>query len=241
MFNLRFGNMNKTRQHTDEEVWTVWKLFGGHPKYHECGDIDVGTNGCKLGLADRVLVTLVRAVLSSVDFLLLASILDSLGEEASLNIMEVLRSWVSQRGLSQLEADHAAELSHRKKKTLFYTTKNSFLVKQCDAIVELLPPSNANKPPLPRVQRNQGAGLNRLKESLTKDMLRGSLGESYDSDDDNDDIHHHDFGQGGGGVVDLPEHSPRGPSSPRKPANNDKPLRASLTRIPSTVRHQLDL
>ena len=85
MFNLRFGNMNKSRQHSDEEIWAVWKLLGGHPKYIGANDFHVGINGSKLGLADRVLVALARALLSSVDFLLLASTLDALGEVRSFH------------------------------------------------------------------------------------------------------------------------------------------------------------
>jgi len=141
MHNLRFGNMNKDNmhRHTEEEIWAVWSLLGGNPKYLHLPDLDVGTNGCRLGPTDRILVSITRALLSSVDLLLLASTLDPLGEQASIHITRVLRDWVANRGLSILSTEMSVSLGHRKLKTLAYTTKNAYLTKEADLIVQTLP------------------------------------------------------------------------------------------------------
>lgn len=147
MYNLRFGNMNKGKSqiYSDAEVWAVWRLFGGNPKYADAAakakqggdaeEIDVRA----LSLADNITLGLVRAMLSSSDLLLLGSTLDGLGEQASTRNMLELREWVRNRGLQCLTTGAAGNVavSMKKKKTLIFSTRMVHLQNEADSVIEI--------------------------------------------------------------------------------------------------------
>ena len=142
LFNLRFGCMEEdSPQHTDDEVWSVWKLLGGDPRFQYMPEFDCGADGSRLCVTDRIVCSLTRALLSDCDLLLIASTLDPLGEQAATKIMLVLRRWVAERGLSEISA-HDAHLpdsvENRTKNTLIFTSKNAHLANEADAVIEVL-------------------------------------------------------------------------------------------------------
>ena len=93
--NLRFGNQMKL---TDEQIWEVCDMLKiGHLR--EKGDKIVGRGGEKLSSSTRTLVGLARALLSSVDFLLLANTLDSLTPQDRLKVVGVLKEMIDNRGM----------------------------------------------------------------------------------------------------------------------------------------------
>merc|ERR1719506_3012593 len=99
MNNLRFGNQ---KTHTDEEIWNVCKLVGLGQKLIGQGDMQMGNGGVKMSLSDRIYVCIARALLSSVDLLLLSNSLDMLGPEEGGHVLKLLRTWLNERGMACL-------------------------------------------------------------------------------------------------------------------------------------------
>ena len=126
MYNLRFGNQ---KEHTDDEIWELCRLVGLSEDVLYRGELQVGHNGMKIALSDRINVCLARALLSSVDLLLLSNPLDVLGDDEGLQFLELLKEWRSQRGMACLSADHPPGVSVGllKKKSVFYVTKSKAL------------------------------------------------------------------------------------------------------------------
>jgi hypothetical protein len=84
----------------------------------------IGLNGEKLSLTNRTLLGLARALLSSVDLLLMSNVLDLLGPVQATKAMAVLRELTSRRCLSVLATEAATVPMHlRKKKTVIFSTK----------------------------------------------------------------------------------------------------------------------
>jgi ABC-type multidrug transport system ATPase subunit len=84
----------------------------------------IGLNGERLSLTDRALLTLARALLSSVDFLLISNLLDVLGPNQAIRVIAVLKELTEKRGLSVLQTETMSTPMHlRKKKTVIFSTK----------------------------------------------------------------------------------------------------------------------
>ena len=101
MANLRLGNKH---EHSDDEIWELSAQIGLSSELIGRGDVPVGVSGEKLALSDRICVSIIRALLSSVDLLLLPNVLDSLGQDRALRVMKVLRLLRIQRITSYFEA-----------------------------------------------------------------------------------------------------------------------------------------
>ena len=77
MYNLRFGEFEK---HTDDEIWTLCEKLGMSSELIGHADYDVGFMGEQIAYSDRVITNVARCLLSSVDLLLFACTLDTIGE-----------------------------------------------------------------------------------------------------------------------------------------------------------------
>merc|ERR550514_977131 len=86
----------------------------GHPHF------DVGTDGSTLKMSDRLCVSLVRALVSDTEVLLVSSVLDVLGEERGRKVVEFLKAYVRSCGLPGLQ--HELPLRFRHRKTVMYTS-----------------------------------------------------------------------------------------------------------------------
>ena len=86
----------------EDKIWEVCESLGiGHLKSKK--DMTVGMNGRRLSSSETVLITLARALLSSVDILLLSNTLDNLDPEpggAREKVLQVLKEMIDNRGLS---------------------------------------------------------------------------------------------------------------------------------------------
>ena len=74
------------------------KMGIGHLK--DMGDIIVGSGGNKLSSSERSLITLTRALLSSVDILLLSNTLDNFTTDTRTKVLEVIHEMIQNRGLA---------------------------------------------------------------------------------------------------------------------------------------------
>lgn len=135
MYNLKFGNQFA---HKDEEIWSLCEQIGLSSELVGQPELDVGTGGEKLALSDRICVSIIRALLSSVDLLLLANALDGLGEAHAFRVMGVLHEFIEFRGLPCLQSEYEGTPTHlKKKKTVFLSTKLPLVEKEADAIIAL--------------------------------------------------------------------------------------------------------
>lgn len=144
MENLKFGNQ---KQHTEEEIWECCRLVGVEEELVGRSDFPVGHNGQKLSLSNRLYICLARALLSSVDLLLISNTLDVLGNEDSTAFVGLLKKWRDNRGMPCLSQDSPAgvDVSLLKKKTVFYVTKNVALETVADAVMSLRRDEASNK------------------------------------------------------------------------------------------------
>jgi len=137
MYNLKFGNQC---EHPEEEIWALCEQVGLSSELMGQGGVDVGTMGEKLALSDRVCISIIRTLLSSVDLLLLANSLDALGEAHALKVMGVFQELIHHRGLPVLKTEMARTPPHlKKKKTIFISTKLPILEHECDSTIFLKP------------------------------------------------------------------------------------------------------
>ena len=67
--------------------------------FYVTGDKPLGFNGEKLSSSTRTLIGITRALLSSVDLLLLANTLDSLTNKDRKRILNILKEMVLKRGM----------------------------------------------------------------------------------------------------------------------------------------------
>mmetsp|Transcript_97166 Transcript_97166/g.270426 ORF Transcript_97166/g.270426 Transcript_97166/m.270426 type:complete len:110 (+) Transcript_97166:3-332(+) len=95
-------------------------------------DFDVGTDGQRLRYSDRVIVTIARALMHDVDFFLLSSCLDVLGEHHCVKVVRFLRQFSAQRGY---QTHVPPALRHAK--TVLYTSKFEATQSQADHLVRL--------------------------------------------------------------------------------------------------------
>jgi ABC-type transport system involved in cytochrome bd biosynthesis fused ATPase/permease subunit len=86
----------------------------------------LGLNGEKLSITDQVLLSVARALLSSVDFLLISNMLDLLSPEQADNVLKILAEWCEKRCISELKMENSmTPAGLRKKKTVIFSTKHS--------------------------------------------------------------------------------------------------------------------
>jgi len=128
--NLRWGNKV---EHTDEDILGLCKALGMNSNLIGKPDMDVGLNGQRLALSQRVLVCIARALLSSVDLLLLCNSLDNMPVDQANHVMGVLRTMVENKGLKCLSHERRVDISLKKKKTIFLITNNPEIEMLADA------------------------------------------------------------------------------------------------------------
>ena len=84
----------------------------------------IGLNGERLSMTNRALLSVARALLSSVDLLLISNMLDLLGPAQAKNVFTLLSEFCKDRALSVLATEAATTPMHlRKKKTVIFSTK----------------------------------------------------------------------------------------------------------------------
>jgi len=144
MENLKFGNQ---KPHTVEEIWECCRIFGLSQKLLGKADLKVGYRGVKISMSDRIIVSICRAFLSSVDLLLLSNSLDMLGIEDSTACFEAMRCWVENRGLPCLSQENPEGVSTalKKRKTAFFVSKSVDMENQADAIINIASSSYDDK------------------------------------------------------------------------------------------------
>lgn len=96
----------------------------GHGPKEVWGLRPVGLNGEKLALSERIRIVLIRAMLSSVDMLLLHNVLDPLGPADADHVIGLLKDFVKDRGLKCLPQDMTQAHHLRKQKTVVISTKS---------------------------------------------------------------------------------------------------------------------
>jgi len=139
--NLQFGNKKKI---AEKEIWKVCdRLKIGHLK--KLGEEKVGNGGLKLSSTEQARITLARALLSSVDMLLLANTLDNFDPETTKLAFSLLQEMVNNRGLAydiapgvpddKYTAQVKKGLLLRKPKTVFFVTKDKELEAMADHII----------------------------------------------------------------------------------------------------------
>lgn len=136
LFNLTFGC---TFKHPLQEIVSLCKRIGlSRYLIDDLDKIDVGRMGEKLASSDRVIITVVRALLSNVDFLIIFNTLDTLGEDAGDTVMEILGEFVEKRGLLELKKHYdATPISLKEKKTIVCATKIKKIRDKADYIMNL--------------------------------------------------------------------------------------------------------
>jgi len=154
-YNLKFGHQFK---HPDHEVWDVeiWNLLTqlgvskdlrgytaqdfafGSPGRRAKKLRLIGLNGERLSTTDRALLTIARALLSSVDLLLISNVLDLLGPQQAEKVVAVLKELTTNRCLSCLATEAASTPMHlRKQKLVIFSTKIKELEDLADERVDL--------------------------------------------------------------------------------------------------------
>ena len=133
MENLRFGNKE---EHSDEDIWELCRMLGMDEQIIGQADMTVGQMGQRLALSQRITVCIARALLSSVDFLLISNTLDGLPLEHAAKCVHILHLMVSNRGLNCLSCDMNVPIAFRKMKTVFLITSKPEIEGLVDACVE---------------------------------------------------------------------------------------------------------
>jgi len=140
MANLRFGGQHDSEGnplHSDDEVWEVCKMLGISDDVVGHGDRKVGPDGCKLSASNRTLICVARALLSSVDLLLLANALDALGPSELERVMKVLSQMVTDSGINVLSAEKGLPACLKKKKTVVVSSAHVHIESFCDNTISL--------------------------------------------------------------------------------------------------------
>ena len=103
MDNLRFG---QSFEHTDDEIWDMCRHFGMNPDLINKPKMEVGEAGNRLSFTDGMMVSLVRAMLSSPDLVLLPGTLDVLGEDLARTVSKRLQQYVQERKFECLRSEN---------------------------------------------------------------------------------------------------------------------------------------
>ena len=146
-YNLKFGVQvaEPDVDIFDREVWSLLETLqvsedirGRSPEEFSVGPSalklrPVGLHGEKLSLTNRVLLVIARALLSSVDLLLLGNLLDLLPLELAQNTLTVLRELATNRCLRCLETEwEELPLNLRKPKLIIFNSS----VKELESYVD---------------------------------------------------------------------------------------------------------
>lgn len=94
-------------------------------------------NGRKLSITERCSICVARALLSSVDLLLLGGNLDILTLDHANSILKVLKKWRWTRGMGCLAAEGGGNVLLKKPKTIFFVTNTQELAEQADTMIVL--------------------------------------------------------------------------------------------------------
>ena len=161
-------HVNPDTEAWDSEIWTLLNalrvsegVIGQTAAAFSLGDSamkrrQVGLNGEKLSLTDRVLLSIARALLSSPDLLLFSNVLDVLPLDLAVNVLTLLQELVSNRCLKCLAYENKhVRRALRKKKLVIFSTKVAELQSCADAWMEL-----AKLPEPPEVTTQTQAGRN---------------------------------------------------------------------------------
>ena len=136
MDNLLFGNK---KNHPEEEIITVASLCGLSKRLCLNPHTDIGDGGNKLSLTEKISVCVARALLSSVDLLLLAGTLDVLTFAHAEDILDLIGRWVHDRGMQCLSAESTGpNVLLKKKKTCVYVTNTKGLDAKADLVMKLV-------------------------------------------------------------------------------------------------------
>jgi ABC-type multidrug transport system fused ATPase/permease subunit len=142
MYNLIYGYIgsyaavtNSLGTVTPDDVWDMCRSIGMSAELIGNEDFDVGTNGEALKASDRLVISIVRALLFDTDVLFISSALDVLGEKQAMRVLKLLHDYVHTGGIPGHKYPHAPHLRHQK--TILYTTKFATLANEdvCDSIL----------------------------------------------------------------------------------------------------------
>lgn len=135
IYNLRFGEFV---EHPESEIWALCAKLGLSPDLLGAPDFDVGFMGEKIPYSDRVIVSVARILLSSVDLVLLASTLDGIGERHMERVIKVLHELIDHRGLPCLESEVGSQpLALRKVKTVILSSKLHHVCDLADSVLAI--------------------------------------------------------------------------------------------------------
>jgi len=134
MENLKWGN-EVSPAHEETEIWELCLSLGMSDKLLGKPDIQVGNQGQRLAISQRVIVCVARAILSQADLLLISGALDVLNQEQAQKILNVLRDMVTHRGVSFLSADNIVKLQDRDFKTVFFISASDDIQDMADKVL----------------------------------------------------------------------------------------------------------
>jgi len=144
MFNLQYGilvpiirsypkatqmRVNKFAPRT--AIWNACEAMGMTPSLIGADDFDVGTGGERLKMSDQLIVCIVRALVARTDVIMMAGVLDILGEMQGRKVLQVLSAYVDEgalpgtwEGIPQMHA-----------KTVIYSTRATSLQEMSDTVL----------------------------------------------------------------------------------------------------------
>jgi ABC-type multidrug transport system fused ATPase/permease subunit len=154
IYNLKFGcqHNHENESQFDVEIYHLLKLLGVSKELigksveeFTIGNqakkyTNIGLNGEKLSQTDQILLTIARALLSSVDLLLISNLLDILDIKKANEILIILKDFVANRGMVNIiksEPNSKLPWILRKKKTVIFSTKIPELESQGDNWIHL--------------------------------------------------------------------------------------------------------
>jgi hypothetical protein len=181
-YNLKFGAQFKHPDPAawDMEIYQLLKLLGvsedliGKNAEEFCLGPQamkytiIGLNGERMSMTNRALLSVARALLSSVDLLLISNMLDLLGPTQARNVFILLSEFCKDRALSVLATEAATTPMHlRKKKTVIFSTKLSELENLADNWMFI--GGKSSDPPSPQRDEDEvarSAAASQLAEQL---------------------------------------------------------------------------
>jgi len=140
MMNLRFGGQKDpdgNLLHTEDEIWELCRQLGLSDYLVGDADFHLGADGEKVAQSDRVKIVLARALLSSVDLLLLSNTLDVLNPQELERIIKVFNRMVNESGLNELSAERIIPKHLKKKKTILINSAHVRVQMVCDHFINI--------------------------------------------------------------------------------------------------------
>ena len=181
--NLTFGS---NFAHPRTEIWGLCRMMGLSPKLIGKPYFQVGQRGEKLSRSDCVTITLVRALLSGVDLLLIGTLLDSLKDDHVHKIMTTFREFVRIRGCSALKTDLTRIPLHlRKLKTVVLCSRSPMITSFSDGsiILDRIQPTLAD-PPLYKAAEAPPLDVRTKHSSFGMWLVEGQQKEAEESEKD---------------------------------------------------------